>query len=139
MKRPVTQDVVFAATPHVSGAEALMRWLVPVLDNWPRALWNAVIVDGSGPGQSRAALANGDGTPRGWKDIDYSTVEEETRDHLMLCGRAGLAIQAPQGIAREIERALFGIASELRRVEPAAPGTSPYRDFFASFGVRAAH
>jgi hypothetical protein len=139
MKRPVTQDVVFAATAHVSGAEALMRWLVPVLDNWPRALWNAVIVDGSSPGQSRAALVNGDGSRRGWTDVDYSIVKDEAQDHLMLRGRAGLAIQAPQGIAREIEHALFGIASELRRVEPATPGTTPYRNFFASFGVRAAH
>jgi hypothetical protein len=139
MNRTVTQDVVFAAAPHVNGAEALMRWLVPVLEGWPRALWSAVIVDGSGPGQSRAALVNSDGSPRGWKDVDYSTVKDEARDHLMLCGRAGLAIQAPEGIAREIEHALFGIASELRRVEPATPGTTPYREFFASFGVRAAH
>ena len=64
--------IVVAACNNPADSSALMRWVLPVLEEWPQQAWRAWLSDQSQPGKVRASLVTGSDKQSGWRDIDVS-------------------------------------------------------------------
>jgi hypothetical protein len=135
----IANDILLAATATLDEAGAMMRWLYPVLAEWPRSSWNAWLVDATVNGAPRVALIGFDGRHQEWRDIDAGELGLDTDHCQIFAGRTGIVLLAPHGVVREAEHAIYGIASDTLRIRPETPAVIPYREFFASFGVSATH
>lgn len=139
MITPIADDILMAATATPAEADALLRWLFPALSEWPRPAWHVWLVDATDRANPKVALIDRNGKPKEWQNVDLADFVDDEGHCEIFAGRAGLVVLAPHGIVREAEHTLYGIAAEMLRIRPESPSTTPYREFFASFGVSAMH
>ncbi len=129
---PTPAAIVIAACSTPAEAEALLRWLRPMLDAWPRQTWKAWITEKPEGATMRATLVNDDGREPAWRDVDLSGGT--------LCPileQSGLVILTHRTIAADCMRHLEGLAAQLVCIETSHPEAVHFKRPFAAFGVSA--
>jgi len=123
---------VIAACASVGEAGAMMRWLRPLLEAWPRQSWSAWVTDTNEGATMRATLVSDDGSEPVWRDVDLAGGS--------LCpilSRSGLVILTHSTIAKEAMRHLEGLVSKLVAIETSHPEAVHFKRPFAAFGISA--
>ena len=127
--------IVVAACNNPADSSALMRWVLPVLEEWPQQAWRAWLSDQSQPGKVRASLVTGSDKQSGWRDIDVSDFAANGGMCRMLGRGSGLVILTHGTIAKHVLRALDGLTSRLACIAANDPAAKPFKRSFASFGA----
>jgi hypothetical protein len=129
---PAPAAIVIAACATPCEAQAMMRWLQPMLKAWPSQSWTAWISEKPEGASMRAALVSeGDRDPA-WRDIDLNGGQ--------LCPmleQSGLIILTHATIAKDCMRHLEGLAARLAMLETSHPEAVHFKRPFAAFGVSA--
>ena len=129
---PTPAAIVIAACASSAEAEAMMRWMRPMLEAWPRQTWKAWITEKPEGATMRATLVSDDGSEPAWRDVDLSGGK--------LCPmleQAGLVILTHATIARDCMRHLEGLVARLVCIETSHPEAVHFKRPFAAFGVTA--
>lgn len=124
--------IVIAACASVREAEAIIRWLRPLLKAWPRQAWSAWITDTNEGATMRATLVSDDGSEPVWRGVDLAGGS--------LCpilSRSGLVIVTHSAIAKEAMRHLEGLVCRLVSIETSHPEAVHFKRPFAAFGISA--
>jgi hypothetical protein len=129
--------IVVAACADVAEANAMMRWLRPVLADWPARTWTAWIADASDSAGPRAALVGEERAPLRWRTVAGQPFQRHGETCRVLGGRAGLVILTHASIARVVIRQLDGLAAELLCMATSEAAGQPFQQEFAGFGITA--
>jgi hypothetical protein len=68
---PAMQDILVARCETLADAQAMARWILPVLAEWPASAWHFWIVDATDTTALKATKVVGEENPREWRDVDY--------------------------------------------------------------------
>lgn len=129
--------VVVAGCETIAESGALLRWVAPVLDEWPPQSWQAWIAETSGPGKFRAAMFAGGEAELEWREVDVADFDRETDACRSLAFSTGLVFLAHKTVASHLVRALDGLASRMTCFAAGDPAADQFKKYFASFGVSA--
>ena len=135
---PTAQEIVAARCATLADARAMTRWVMPVLQEWPRGAWYMWLVDANDCRALQAARMTGDDPEFQWRDIERD--HKAPRDSLcaLLGGHFGIVILAHHLIAAEAARSLDGLVSHLTRFAADDELARPLAKSFASFGIKLA-
>jgi hypothetical protein len=129
--------LLIAATASLAEAEALMRWVGPVLDSWPRPNWACWLVDASDCTRLRAALYDGARRPGPWRPVDAAAFMRQGDACRIMADRAGLVFFTYPAIAAVLRRQLDGLAAALSDIDAAATEAAPFRQQIRAFAQAA--
>ena len=134
---PAVHAIVVAACDNLPESRAMARWILPVLQSWPKAAWHVWLTDATNCTGIRAAkLEAADGEPD-WKDVEHEPAAGEDAVCRIIGGRTGIVIYAHHVIAREASRGLDGLVAAMTSFPANDPLAQPLKRSFASFGVTA--
>jgi hypothetical protein len=137
LQRIAPGAIVVAACDNLRDAAAMMNWLRPTLDHWPRSSWTGWLANAVDCAQPQACLIGEDGAPSRWRNVDSTGFDRHGEVCRAVGGRAGLIILTYPAIAREVVRHLDGLVAQLICIDMADAAAQPFRRPFAEFGVAA--
>ena len=127
--------IVVAGCDTPADTGALLRWIMPVLEQWPKQSWYAFISEKTKDGAIRAALMSETDCRPFWKDVDASEFSSGGAVCETLGGGSGLIIITKDAIATHVIRALEGLAARMACFATSDPLAKPFKRSFVSFGV----
>lgn len=129
--------LVVANCGQLPECRAMLRWVMPVLQEWPETAWTVWMCDATDCEHVQAALMDTlEAVPK-WQDVDTSSFDHDNPICRMLEGNAGLIVLAHDVIARAVLRTLDGLVSGQICISTSDPLVMPLRRSFASLGARA--
>jgi hypothetical protein len=115
----------------------MIRWILPVLQDWPLPAWHLWMIDATSCHDIRAAKIRDVLDVPDWQSIATDSIAPDSD----LCGivgkRTGLVIFAQDSVVIEAIRSLDGLVAKLAVFAVSDPLAKPFRRYFASFGVDA--
>ncbi len=127
--------ITVAACGEIKDSYAMLRWIQPVLDEWPRQAWSLWLVDARHCDRVRAAKMGLPAQRAEWVDIDTEEFDANGAVCGVISGQTGLVVYAPEAISQQVLRALEGLAVGLVSFAVNDPLAKPFKRSFASFGV----
>ncbi len=134
---PADQDIIVARCDSVAESQAMAKWILPVLRDWPDSGWHLWVADATDLTAVKAAKLSDEG-PLEWKATSYEAMSPTDAVCAMLGGHAGLVILAHHLVATDAARGLAGLVARLTRFPADDDLGSSLRKSFAEFGVKAA-
>lgn len=132
-----SRSIIVASCATEAEAWASIRWVLPVLNEWPRqasAMW---LCDSRNCHDARAArIESADAQPQ-WTQVDAGDFDAHGDICQILAGKVGLLILTQDVIATEVLRSLEGLVSGLVCIATSDPLARPFKRSFASLGVSA--
>lgn len=117
--------VASAETPH--DADAMMRWLAPLLTPSPRQTWAAWLIDAENCAHVRVATYGHDGRPARWRFMEGADFLRHGDGWRPLAGRAGLVLLVEPKAAPELARQLDGLAGTIVEIDAHSQAAGPFR------------
>lgn len=132
---PAVQDIVVARCETLADAEAMARWLLPILKDWPPSAWHFWLIDATGCEQVKAAKVNAAVTALEWRDVERDAVAKQDAVCGLLGGHYGLVVLAHHVVAAAAIRNLDGLVPRLTSFAATDPLAVSLRKPFAAYGI----
>ncbi len=115
-----TSSIVLAACETVEEAFAIVRYVLPILEEWPRSAWSTWVTDAR---SYRVRAANVEAGAAGlcWQDVNDREFFGNELVSDVLGDRAGIVVLADQTIARKIASNFHGLVADLCCISSADP------------------
>lgn len=134
---PAGHAIIVAGCESLAETKAMVRWILPVLQEWPGAAWHIWMADATDCSEIKAAKVNETTEDPDWRPVTHHTTDPSDAVCSILGGRAGLVIMAHNVIAAAALRGLEGLVSAMTSFSASDPLAKPFKKSFASFGVTA--
>lgn len=134
---PAVHAIVVAACDNLPESRAMARWILPVLQAWPKASWHVWLTDATNCTGIKAAKIDLADSEPDWKNVDHQPADGEDPVCRIIGGRTGIVIYAHHVIAQEASRGLDGLVAAMTSFPANDPLARPLKKSFASFGVTA--
>lgn len=132
-----TGSIVLAACETVEEALAIVRYVLPILEEWPRSAWSSWIIDSSGR-RVRAANVEAGAASLRWQDVIGSDLLGDELVSDVLGDKAGIVVVADQPIARIIAANFHGLVADLCCISAADPAAKSLKRPLAALSPAAA-
>jgi hypothetical protein len=130
-------SIIVASCATEAEAWASIRWVLPVLNEWPHQAWAMWLCDSRRCDDARAALIEGPDALPQWTAVDAGDFDADGDICKILAGKMGIVILTHDTIASQALRALEGLVSGLICIATSDPLAKPFKRSFASLGVTA--
>lgn len=121
----------------MADSQAMLRWVLPILQEWPSAVWHVWLADATNCNDIKAAKVATDGDGLEWQPVDHENTNSENAVCQIIGGRSGLVILAHHSVATVAARGLDGLVARMVSFPANDPLAKPLTKSFASFGVYA--
>ncbi|MCB1381276.1 MAG: hypothetical protein KDK89_23325 [Alphaproteobacteria bacterium] len=132
-----TGTIIVASCVSLPDARATLRWIAPLVAEWPAQAVGIWICDAVDCEDARAAQITDPSAEPQWRRVDASDFDGDGTVCQMLSGKLGLVILTHETIAAQLLRALEGLVAGLVCISTSDPLAKPFKKSFASFGVTA--
>jgi hypothetical protein len=135
---PVAQEIVAARCENLGDTQAITRWILPVLQEWPQGAWYLWQVNASDCAALQATRITAEDCEIQWQVVACDAEPPQDDVCRLLGGHFGIVILAHHLVAAEAARKLEGLVSHLMRFPASSEFAKPLARSFASFGVKLA-
>lgn len=135
---PALQDIVVARCESLLEAQAMSRWILPVLEEWPHPAWHLWIVDATASNAVQAAKLSRADQVLTWQPVVREPDAPQDSLSAMLCGHFGLVVLGHHLIAAAALRHLDGLVSHVTSFPTSDPLARPFAKPLAAYGIKLA-
>ena len=132
------QDIVVARCENLTEAQAMARWILPVLCEWPQSAWHLWLADATDCSAIRAAKLSEEDDRLVWQPVEHEAGAPHDTLTNLLGGHVGIVVLAHHVIAAAAHRHLDGLVSQVISFPANDPLAKPFAKPLAAYGIRLA-
>ena len=135
---PAVQDIVVARCESIEEAQAMARWVLPALREWPHPAWHLWIADATNCDDLKAAKITDEDDRPDWQPVQRDAEAPHDSLSSLLGGHAGIVVLGHHLIAAAALRNLEGLVSQIISFPANDPLAKPFAKPLAAHGIRLA-